>query len=87
MTVASELRDYADWLDSEEGWAMIKDKELGLEGTRRTALLWILDQQQEEDGQGVRLLRSAIMVWAAEQGYPLEDKRLNALVKAVLAGD
>lgn len=85
--IAGELREFADWLETDEAQSTISNKELGEEGIRRWAILWMLDKQNEESQQGVRLLRSAIMVWAGEQGYPQEDARLDLLVNAVLAGD
>ena len=85
--VAAELREFADWMESEEGlsWAARKDKTV--EGLRNSSILWLLDKQNEEDGLGVQLLRNTILCWAGEQGYPLASARLELLVKAVLEGD
>jgi hypothetical protein len=84
VKVASELREFADWLESEDGQDWARRKNMIDIGVRRSSILWLLDKQQEADNQGVSLLRSAVMVWASEQGL---DKRLDLLVKAVLAGD
>lgn len=51
MKVTDQLREIADWFDSDEGQAVIQNKGYSDYGIRRSAMLWLLDNQLDEHSE------------------------------------
>lgn len=84
--ISNQMRDFANWLESEEGLDMIKDKGLDRSGIRRAAILSMLHEQFDDGGNHTdcELLKSVVL------GYYFEippDRRppLETLMKHALS--